>query len=327
MEQIHDSAKAVSDILFSAVEEPMSIGDNEGTVNQLRKVAEKYKTVRAFLTNYKGNITYSTHPDTLRKDFTSLFQDQKLGERFAKSLKSPLTSGLELTVDGPPGVCGDQLHPQREELPPLPWLQTAHPGQHGPPAGHQPAARQARRTLRNSGLISLAGAAALLSVLLLFLRRMGIGKIVQIALASDRIRKGDYNADLQVVGNDELAALSTNLKAMVSTVQDQLEYNRSILKGIILPLFVADHREVLTYINAPMRNILGKSEADCLGETVTRVFYDKDDKSSTTAQVIASGRSRTDAWSTPGATGWPFPCTTRFRPSRTPTTRWWGPSG
>jgi methyl-accepting chemotaxis protein len=292
MEQIHDSAKTVSDILFSAVEEPMSIGDNEGTVNQLRKVAEKYKTVRAFLTNYKGNITYSTHPETLRQDFTALFKDKAMGEKFNKSLTVDLAAGLEIAVDGRPVFV---------EITSIPNEKSCHHchGSKQPILGSmvllQDISAQHGKlsaSLRNSGLLSLAGAAALLALLLLFLRRMVISKIVQIAKASDRIREGDYNADLQVVGNDELAALSKNLKAMVSTVQDQLEYNRSILKGIILPLFVADHNEVLTYINAPMRNILGKTEGDCLGVSVSQVFYGKNDKSSTTAQVIESGRSK-----------------------------------
>ncbi len=292
MEQIHDSSKTVSDILFSAVEEPMSIGDNEGTANQLNKVAEKYKTVRAYLTNYKGNITYSTHPDTIRKDFTALFKDAELGAQFNKSLKTDLTYGLEIAVDGRPVFA---------EITSIPNEKSCHHchGSKQPILGSmvllQDISQQHSKlnaSLRNSGLISLAGAAVLMSLLLLFLKRMVIVKIVQIAKASDRIREGDYNADLQVLGNDELAALSKNLKAMVSTVQDQLEYNRSILKGIILPLFVAAQNEILTYINAPMRNILGKTEADCLGVTVSKVFYGKDDKSSVTAQVISASRSK-----------------------------------
>jgi methyl-accepting chemotaxis protein len=292
MEQIHDSSKTVSDILFSAVEEPMSIGDNEGTVNQLNKLAEKYKSVRAFLTNYKGNVTYSTHPESLRKDFTALFKDPELATQFNKSLKTDLTTGLEMTVDGRPVFA---------EITSIPNEKSCHHchGSKQPILGAmvllQDISMQHSKlsaSLRNSGLVSLAGAVVLLALLLLFLKRMVIVKIVQIAKASDRIREGDYNADLQVVGNDELAALSKNLKGMVSTVQDQLEYNRSILKGIILPLFVADEHEILTYINAPMRNILGKSESDCLGVTVSKVFYGKDDKSSITAQVIASGRSK-----------------------------------
>ncbi|MEW5774070.1 MAG: methyl-accepting chemotaxis protein [Thermodesulfobacteriota bacterium] len=293
MEQIHDSAKTVSDILFSAVEEPMSVGDNEGTVNQLNKVAEKYKTVRVFITNFKGNVTYATNTDALRKDFTSLYNDSELGAQFNRSLKTDLTTGLELNVDGRPVFA---------EITSIPNEKSCHHchGPNQPILGSmvllQDISQQHDKlvaSLRNSGLVSLAGAALLLTLLLIFLRKMVIKKIVQIAKASDRIREGDYDADLQVVGNDELAALSKNLKAMVSTVQDQLEYNRSILKGIILPLFVADQRETLTYINAPMRNILGKTESECLGVAVSKVFNSRDGHGgSTTAQVIAEGRSK-----------------------------------
>ena len=57
MKIINDSSRKISDIMLSAIEEPMSIGDNEGTVEQLDKVAEHFPDIQLYLTNFKGNIT------------------------------------------------------------------------------------------------------------------------------------------------------------------------------------------------------------------------------------------------------------------------------
>lgn len=289
-ELINISATKTSSILLNAISEPMSIGDNDGTVDQLNKVATHYSDVTVYLTNYKGNVTYSTKADAVRQDLRVLHPENAFLSIFNKSLTKSTHEGTTLKInDTPYFVAVDTIANE-------PACHHCH-GSAQPILGtmilfqnitHQ--MDQVTTSEQLSQLISAAGALFLLVMLGLFIRKIVISKIVTISEVSNRIRKGDYSATFEVNGQDELATLADNLKVMVQTVQDQLEYNRGVLQGIIIPLFVTSHDEKINYVNTPMRNILGKTEANILGKTISQVFYG-DDRIASTKEVIASGKS------------------------------------
>ena len=62
LHEVELAAKQVGDMLYMAIEEPMAVGDNEGTAHKFSQMAKRYKTITAYLTDYKGEITYSTDP-------------------------------------------------------------------------------------------------------------------------------------------------------------------------------------------------------------------------------------------------------------------------
>ena len=305
-ELIDVSAVKTSSILLSAIAEPMRIGDNKGTAAQLDKVAANYPDVTVYLTNFRGNVTYATRPGDLRKDLVALYDDPGFATMLQGSLRTPTHTGRTLKIDGRPYFVAVDTIPNEK---------TCHHchGASQPILGsmilfqdvsHQMA--QVTSSERISALISAGGALFLLAMLGLFIRRIVISKIVTIAQVSDRIRSGDYSAEFEVRGRDELASLAGNLKAMVKTVQDQLEYNRGVLQGIIIPLFVTDNDERITYVNAPMRNILGKAKEELEGRTVSRVLP-ADGGEAIAAGVIASGRSRSGQMQYVRADGVTFP--------------------
>ncbi|WP_028587658.1 methyl-accepting chemotaxis protein [Desulfocurvus vexinensis] len=305
-ELIDVSAVKTSSILLSAIAEPMRIGDNKGTAAQLDKVAANYPDVTVYLTNFRGNVTYSTRPDDLRKDLVALYDDPGFATMLQGSLRTPTHTGRTLKIDGTPYFVAVDTIPNEK---------TCHHchGASQPILGsmilfqdvsHQ--MEQVTSSERISALISAGGALFLLAMLGLFIRRIVISKIVTIAQVSDRIRGGDYSAEFEVRGRDELASLAGNLKAMVKTVQDQLEYNRGVLQGIIIPLFVTDNDERITYVNAPMRNILGKAKEELEGRTVSQVLP-ADGGEAIAAGVIASGRSRSGQMQYVRADGVTFP--------------------
>jgi methyl-accepting chemotaxis protein len=305
-ELIDHSAVKTSSILLSAIAEPMRIGDNKGTEAQLNKVAANYPDVTVYLTNFRGNVTYSTRPDDLRKDLVALYDDPALAAMLQGSLKTMTHTGASLTIGGTSYFVAVDTIPNEK---------TCHHchGASQPILGsmilfqdvsHQMA--QVTSSERISALISAGGALFLLIMLGLFIRRIVVSKIVTIAQVSDRIRSGDYSAEFEVRGRDELASLAGNLKVMVRTVQDQLEYNRGVLQGIIIPLFVTDNDERITYVNAPMRNILGKTKEEIEGHTLAQVLRTPGSED-VTGSVIASGRSRSGQMQYSRADGVTFP--------------------
>jgi methyl-accepting chemotaxis protein len=144
--------------------------------------------------------------------------------------------------------------------------------------------------LRNAG-ISLAGMVALLACLLLFMKYSIINRIKFITATTEEVAKGDLDADFHVKGEDELANLGNYLADMVHQIKDQLEYNRSILNGIIVPLMVANKDEVVDFCNPPLRAILGKKEKDIVGKKVSSLFDGQGEVRNLAHEVIDTGKS------------------------------------
>ena len=113
---------------------------------------------------------------------------------------------------------------------------------------------------------------ALLSALLLFMKHSVVGRVRKLAAISDAISHGSLDIAFDVPGEDEIAVLAKNLSAMVGNIKDQLEYNRGILNGVIIPIFVADRERRFEFVNTPLQHILGKSDAEMLGQLVADSF-------------------------------------------------------
>ena len=78
---------------------------------------------------------------------------------------------------------------------------------------------------------------------------------------------------------------------MVHQIKDQLEYNKSILNGIIVPLMVVDANEVVDFANTPLLAIMGKSESAAVGSKVSEIFEPAPDGHSRTYSVLQTGES------------------------------------
>ena len=291
LEEIEITASRTSDMLRMAIDEPMRIGDNTATIAQFAKLGKRYPDVTTYLTNYKGNITYSTRNDAVRKELADFTKNPELSELVQKSLKEPIAEGrlldsgeipyyIEVTSIKNERDCWHCHGKSKEILGSLVMMQNVD--------------RQFA-TLRSSQYksagISLFSLIALLGSLLLFMRLGIIKRIRGIAEATEDVSKGDLDRSFEVKGSDELAALSSYLGDMVKQIKDQLEYNKSVLSGIIVPLFVADKDERIDFVNQPLLDILGIDEQEALTSNVSSFFTEEGQ--SIARQVIATGQSVT----------------------------------
>ncbi len=292
LELIHDTSEEASDILFMSISQPMSIGDNAGTMEQFELVAERYKDITVFLTNFKANITYSTDTETLRKDLPALYDNDEFNALVTKSMNQDIKEGHLFELDGAPRFV--EVTTIKNE----PACHHCH-GSSRPILGSMVMLNDVSsemgvlaRIQRNSLLMSLGGFAILLAVLLSFVKFNVVNRVRSIARSSRKIEQGDYSVALTVTGEDEISQLSTTLGNMVGTIRDQLEYNRGVLEGIIVPLFVANKEGKVDFINPPMRNILGKSAQEVQGVPVTNLFQDPDHRGGVTDAVLREGKSK-----------------------------------
>ncbi len=305
---IEKSSSELSDILLTAISEPMAIGDNEATQNQFRKVSERYKNIKVYLTNFRGEITYSTDTSAVRKNLEQLYQgSEQFTSLFARSLKTSLAEGMEVHIDGTPyfvevgtikneSACYHCHGSSRDILGSVVMFNNVSE-EYGVLSDIQ----------RYSALISLAGMVLLLVLLVTFMKVNVVNKITEIARVSGEIAKGDYTQSFTIKGEDELASLCNSLGTMVGTIRNQLEYNRGILQGIIVPLFVTDRNGAIEFLNTPMLNILGRPEKQIIGQSVADLFPDRAAGGSIASRALSEGRSSSGVFHFQRSDGVVFP--------------------
>jgi len=287
--QIKTASERTSDLLQLAIEEPMSLGKNTETSAQFAKVAEHYPDIQVYLLNSKGNITYSTLPGTIRKDLCKVMPDLQNPICQAKVIDFEHNSGSIMNI------AGVRYFVQAKTIKNDPDCHHCH----GPSKPYLGAIlvlknvtadfNQLQSDQIKGALVSLAGLAALLTTLVFFMNRSLVNRIKTIARVTNQISKGDLDLSFTVAGHDELARLADDLSNMVGTIKDQLEYNKSVLAGIIIPLFVVDKQERVDFINPPLLHILSITGKDLTGLDISTAFH----TTGLTTDVVTTGNAKT----------------------------------
>jgi len=315
VEQIDRTARRVSDMLRMGIEEPMRLGKNAETAAQFANMATAYKDIQVYLTDFKGNVTYSTDTGVLRQDFARIAPDPTIHGALQQALSGDFHGG-DIRPWGK-----NKAFVAVNSVANEPSCHHCH-GASKPILGAMIVAqditpelsRLASDQLKSAGL-SLGGLLALLAVLLLFMKRSVVGRVQKLAELSDAISKGSLELSFHVPGRDEIAALGNNLSTMVRTIKDQLEYNRGILNGVIIPIFVADRERRFEFANTPLQKILGKPEAALLGQPVVASFMREDGRSGCAA-VLGSGQTLSGFTRFARADGQDFPLHYEISPLR-----------
>ncbi|MGE4265566.1 MAG: methyl-accepting chemotaxis protein [Desulfovibrio sp.] len=286
--EVQASAERSAKMLAKVVEEPMRLGDTEATLLRFEELAKEHKNISVLMTDYAGNVTYSTVKEDERKDASEALGHAESFAMVQKSLQAPLESSAVMTVKG------TEYFTEVKTIPNEPACYHCH-GKSKPILGvmvmRQDLTEQMgalHMTQYLTAILCLAGLAALVLTLNFFMDRAVLGRVKSIAKSADDVISGDLNAQFSVTGNDELANLSSHLGAMVSRIKDQLEYNKGLLEGIIVPMMVTDELGAITVANKPLVAILGKSEKEIMGKCVDTVFYGEKRSDTITQRAIST---------------------------------------
>ncbi len=226
MEQLQSFSVRLMALLQMAVNEPMAVGDNKGTVAQFNKLGQNFAHIKVHLTNYKGNITYSTDPAMVRKDLLATFRSSDssgtLSPMVEESLSAPVRRGSMVTLDGTPYYA--QVLSIRNEA----SCHHCHGRKHtilGSMVLMQDIDKEMsglRASQRSSALVSLAGLLLLLVLLHTFMRKSVISRVKALATCTEKVRKGDLNQDFLISGVDELGCLGQDLHFMVAELKSKM---------------------------------------------------------------------------------------------------------
>jgi len=296
LHEVEAAAERVADMLYIAIEDPMAVGDNEGTEIKFMQMAERYPDTMVYLTDYKGEITYSSAGEAIRKSIFELRAENGLPGMIQNSLDEKMRSGELMEING-------KLHfAEVKSIENNPFCYHCH-GRTRKILGAMVVAVDVSRQftalqsnqLKSAG-ISALGVVALLAALIVFMRLSVIKPITSIAATAEEVAKGDLDAQFHVKGQDEMASLAGYLTDMVDQIKDQLQYNQSVLSGIVVPLFVTDAAMALQFINPPLQRILDVGEDEVKGRPVSEVFVCDDDDEVQTCEadkVMVTGEPAT----------------------------------
>jgi len=290
MELIVSNSNRISHLMLMAVEEPMRLGKNAETALVFEKMAKRDAAGHIFLTDYKGNVTYSTNQKAVRKDLAPFLGDRTVSDLVAKGLSGAEGSG-RADLGGSNFLA--MATPIRNES----ECHHCH-GASKPILGTIVVLQDITATLAQSrndqlmnGAISLAGLVLLLVLVTLFMRKAILNRIKTIAANTALVRQGRHDVDFSMKGQDELSGLSRDLAGMVRTIQDQSEYNKSVLEGVNIPLFVTDDKGDFCFANSPLSNILGQPEEELNCRRADLILGDGGANLDLCASVLATGKA------------------------------------
>jgi len=277
MEQLDVNMTRVSRLMRHAIEKPMVVGDDEGTKDQFAFLAREYRDVALYMTNYKGNITYSTDLGAVRKDFSAVRTDDGLLAVMEKGLEEAGADNIRFSDNG------KEFFARVMSVRNTKSCHHCH-GASEPILGEMIVIQDVSgsiahidaNTLTGIGM-SVVGMVVLVAAVLFFVRRSVINRLLHIARASDGVMEGDYGTDFSVQGADELWQLSRNLGGMVGELKTKLGFSDGILNSMTTPFIVSDTDLRISFVNQPLLDLLQISgrPGDYFGTRVDEFLFNE----------------------------------------------------
>lgn len=127
-----------------------------------------------------------------------------------------------------------------------------------------------------TSIIVVASVTMLVGVLAYLIARQIANPIQDLTETSRIIAEGNYNTEIDVVGQDEVGELIKNFTQMVGNVIYQMEYNRNIIDSTTNPLLLINQDRVVQDVNKSYLDITGFSLDEIKGQSV-RKMYDREE--------------------------------------------------
>ncbi|XPV74745.1 MAG: methyl-accepting chemotaxis protein [Desulfovibrio sp.] len=213
--QMEEALTRTSELIHSAVSKPMVVGNDAGTKQEFVDLSNRYKDINVYITNYKGNITYSTKKETVRTDLSSSFNHPEAKALISGSLKTNHASNVLLEQ-------GDKfLYMHSMSIPNEPTCYHCH-GSSEPILGEMLLVQDVTHVMNDIDFklyetigLSVAGIILLICTVFIFLRKVVIQRVEEIKNGTDLIATGDMNVTFPNAGEDELGQLCSNLNLMI----------------------------------------------------------------------------------------------------------------
>ncbi|MDQ7032328.1 MAG: methyl-accepting chemotaxis protein [Desulfonauticus sp.] len=220
LRQIHSSLLQQSELIKIAIEKPMIIGDDEGTKDAFKNLAKRINNTVIYLTDFRGNITYSTDFKVIRKYFQHLYSQHKNLHNLISNSKYVTNFVTEIN--------GKHIFLNHRIIKNRPSCYHCHGSSHNI-LGHLIIMKDItnnisniREQLYNTAIISIIGVILLISICYQTIKRTIILPIKKISKALKEIAQGegDLTARIKVYTNDEIGNLAKYFNEFVDNLQN-----------------------------------------------------------------------------------------------------------
>ena len=287
-DQVATEVTRFTDLLKSTIERPMVIGDDQGTRREFARLAERYADTRAYLTDFRGNITYSTDADIVRSDFKNALDNQEIIGIGQRALQRDVQQSDFFRLNG------IDTFVSISSVPNEPACYHCH-GSTQPILGKMVVFQDVSETMSRvrdnalyTTLMILGGIIILVILVYSFMRKMVISPIIKIDQATQKVANGDFSADFEVTNKDELGSLSEHMEIMVANLKKELGFSKGILGSMTTPCFVCDTQGKLSFTNQSVLELLGLDpEESFIGQPPSMLVYG-DERETITDKVLAT---------------------------------------
>jgi signal transduction histidine kinase len=221
--QIQYMGYRTTDLIELNIEEPMLLGDNMGTHEQFSRIDNLYDDLTVYLTDFQGNITYSTRTDVIRKDMDAVYFDENILDAMRSTLKNKTQkSALVELSEGSFFMTVRSVANQPE-------CYHCH-GRSHPILGSMLVMQNADSYLTllqmhqlQNMLLGLGCLGLLIFTLIYFLKRTIINRITLLHDMGNKITKGNLDAEFKDLGQDELGKLAQGFEIMVNNLKKKIK--------------------------------------------------------------------------------------------------------
>jgi methyl-accepting chemotaxis protein len=229
LHEIETNAARTAEMLSMSIREPMSIGDNEATTGKFMEMGTRYDDIEIHLTNFKGNITYSTSDAQVRKEVLDVVRCPEMAGMLADCMRQDCVNQSITEIEGRPVYLEVKSIPNEESC------HHCH-GSSQPVLGvmvmTQDISGQMNGMVGNQakvGGIMAVGLAVLLGSLSFFLRRAVLVPIRDVADATEKISKGDLTVKVEARSHDQIGQLAQSVNSMTENMRSMMQ---EIISGV-----------------------------------------------------------------------------------------------
>jgi methyl-accepting chemotaxis protein len=229
LHEVEITAERTAQMLSLAIREPMALGDNAGTTRKFEEVGARYDDIDIHLTNFKGNITYSTAEESLRGEIADVVKAPELAGMLAERLKTDGMSQVITEIDGTPSYV------EVKTISNEPACHHCHGGNQpvlGVLVMRQDISRQMGALMDGqvkAGAIMATGMVVLLCCLAFFMRLAIFKPVHAVALATEKISKGDLTVRVETKSRDQIGQLAQSVNTMTEHMGAMMQ---EIISGV-----------------------------------------------------------------------------------------------
>ncbi|RQD63901.1 methyl-accepting chemotaxis protein [Desulfonatronovibrio magnus] len=285
-DQLSEDVSRFTELLKATIERPMVVGDDAGTREEFASLARRYETTTAYLTDFRGNITYSTEDSSIRRDFNEIMEHDEIRLMVRQALARDMNNSGFFSLHG------KNVFATVSSVPNEPACYHCH-GWSQPILGTMVVVQDVSGTIARmqenaayTALMILAGIIVLIISVYAFMRRQIFNPIINIDQATQKIAQGDFSATFSSDKTDELGSLSQHLGVMVGNLKKELGFSKGILGSMTTPCFVCDTNGNISFTNKSVLDLLGHEDgAKFMGKPPSLMVYG-DDRETITTKVL-----------------------------------------